>query len=126
MFDLYNLSALLRCNIEKNQPLFCVIMQKFIWFYKNFNLLLICCLLFPSMYVFSQTKTPTERPKYQNNSLVRGKTGLILDDYLSRAENFGYQGIVLAAKNGVVILKKGYGYADRENGIPLTVNTRFQ
>ena len=65
---------------------------------------------------FSQTKPQTARAKKPNDVLVRGKLGLSLDNFLSRAEKFGYQGIVLAAKNGQVVLKKAYGFADRENG----------
>lgn len=75
--------------------------------------------------LFSQTKLQTRTTKNPSNVIVRGKMGLILNDYLSRAEKFGYHGIVLAAKDGEVILKKAYGYADRENGILLSVATRF-
>jgi CubicO group peptidase (beta-lactamase class C family) len=40
-----------------------------------------------------------------------------LDDYMSRLEGLGFSGVVLAAKDGKVFLEKGYGFADRAQGI---------
>lgn len=86
-----------------------------------------CCVVLLFCVLCSSAQTPAPKPesKSENSTIVRGALGLKLDEFLSRAEKFGYNGIVLAARNGKVILKKAYGYADRENGIPLTTATRF-
>lgn len=100
-------------------------MQKYNWIYDVLSLLFIWFVLFGSTPVLSQTRVQPVTAKKPNDVLIKGKVGRMLDDFLSRAEKFGYQGIVLAAKNDEVILKKAYGLADRENGIPLTTATRF-
>jgi CubicO group peptidase (beta-lactamase class C family) len=48
---------------------------------------------------------------------VYGDTGAALDRYL---KDSGFQGAALVAKDGEVILAKGYGFADRERGRPWT------
>jgi CubicO group peptidase (beta-lactamase class C family) len=50
-----------------------------------------------------------------------------LDEYLTAAQQvYQFSGTALVAKDGKVILAKGYGMADREKAIPNTVDTRFQ
>ncbi|HNC43381.1 MAG TPA: serine hydrolase domain-containing protein, partial [Acidobacteriota bacterium] len=56
---------------------------------------------------------------------VRTETGQKLDDYLTRLEKFGFAGGILVAKDGAVILEKGYGLANREQNIPNAVDTVF-
>lgn len=46
----------------------------------------------------------------------------LLQEYVARKE---FNGVVLVAKAGEVIFKKGYGYADFENQIPNTPQTKF-
>lgn len=41
-------------------------------------------------------------------------------------EPLGFEGAVLVARNGHVIMKQGYGLADRANNIPNTPKTRFR
>ncbi len=57
--------------------------------------------------------------------VVAGGLGVQLDDYLSRAAALGFAGAVLVARDGRVILRKGYGLANRERGIPVTAETVF-
>lgn len=102
-----------------------IFMRKTNWFCHTSNFLLVWCLFTGSLQVFSQMKFQPASTENQRDVIVRGKIGSVLDVYLSRAEKFGYQGIVLVAKNDEVILKKAYGLADRENNIPLTAATRF-
>ena len=45
--------------------------------------------------------------------------------YLSRAEKFGFAGVVLIAKGDDILLHEAYGLADRESGRKLTKNSRF-
>ena len=49
----------------------------------------------------------------------------MLDEYLIRMEGFGFSGAVLVEKDDQVILRKGYGYANRAKGIEFTADTPF-
>jgi CubicO group peptidase (beta-lactamase class C family) len=49
----------------------------------------------------------------------------VIDAYLSRTVPFDVAGVFLIAKDGKVILEKGYGYADREKNIPYSPETVF-
>jgi len=53
-------------------------------------------------------------------TIVQGETGAKLDAYLKEQK---YEGAVLVAKDGEVLLAKGYGLADREKGRPWTAET---
>lgn len=46
-----------------------------------------------------------------------------IDAYLTRLTGFGLTGQVLVAKDGKVILEKGYGFADRKRKLPFTKDT---
>ena len=48
-----------------------------------------------------------------------------IDAYLETSETNGFSGVVLVAKQGEVILSKGYGWADRKNKIPNSPATVF-
>jgi len=56
---------------------------------------------------------------------VSGPVGEKLDAYLTRLEGYGFAGSILVAKDGRILLHKGYGLADREKGIPFTPETAF-
>jgi CubicO group peptidase (beta-lactamase class C family) len=60
-----------------------------------------------------------------NRGTVSGPVGEKLDAYLTRLEGFGFAGSILVAKDGQILLHKGYGLADREKGIPFTPETVF-
>lgn len=45
--------------------------------------------------------------------------------YLSRAEKFGFSGVVLIARGDEILLHHAYGMADRESATRLTKNSRF-
>ncbi|MBN2542834.1 beta-lactamase family protein [bacterium] len=57
--------------------------------------------------------------------VVQGETAVKLDEYLTRSAPFGFSGAVLVASHDEVILKKGYGLADRDNNIRNTSETVF-
>jgi len=57
--------------------------------------------------------------------VVSGETGAKVDELLSRLAGFGYSGAVIVAKDGEVILSKGYGLADRKNNVAVTPQTVF-
>lgn len=56
---------------------------------------------------------------------VSGETGARLDEYLTRLSRFGFSGAVLVAKEGRVLLHKGYGWANKQGGVPNTTQTVF-
>ncbi len=57
--------------------------------------------------------------------IVNGALGKRLDEYLSRITPFGFSGALLVAQHGRVVLNKGYGLADRTEGIRNTSETIF-
>ncbi|HKO96539.1 MAG TPA: serine hydrolase domain-containing protein [Pyrinomonadaceae bacterium] len=59
------------------------------------------------------------------NETVAGELGDKLDAHLKHAASNGFAGVVLVMKDGQVILSKGYGMANRERKIPVTLDTIF-
>jgi len=57
--------------------------------------------------------------------IVRGDLGRKLDDYLARITPFGFSGALLVAKEGEIVLNKGYGEAIRSKKVPNTSGTVF-
>ena len=49
--------------------------------------------------------------------------GRTLDTYMTRLERLGFSGTVLVAKDGKVLLEKGYGLADRDRKIPMAADS---
>ena len=45
------------------------------------------------------------------------------DEYLNKC---GFQGSILLAKDGEIVLAKGYGFSDKEKTIPNTMNTTYE
>ena len=62
-------------------------------------------------------------PAPAQEPVVSDELGGKLDEYLSRLAGVGFSGAVLVARGGDVVLAKGYGMADREQGIPYTTET---
>jgi CubicO group peptidase (beta-lactamase class C family) len=56
---------------------------------------------------------------------VPGALGEKLDLYMTRLEGFGFSGALLVAKDGRVVLHKGYGLADRKSRVPFAAETVF-
>jgi CubicO group peptidase (beta-lactamase class C family) len=54
---------------------------------------------------------------------VKGELATKVDEYLRRLEPFGFSGAALLAKDGGIVLEKGYGWANREKKIPFTADT---
>jgi CubicO group peptidase (beta-lactamase class C family) len=48
-----------------------------------------------------------------------------MDRYLAAQANTGFNGAVLVARDGLVVLRKGYGWADRARTRHVTVDTPF-
>jgi len=59
--------------------------------------------------------------------VVRLKMGEILNKYMEMLDRHRYfNGAVLVAKKGEVLLSKGYGYADYNHNIPNTSSTKLR
>lgn len=57
--------------------------------------------------------------------VVSGPLGEKIDTYMSRLEGFGFAGSLLVAKDGKVVVHKGYGLANQEKKVPFTAETVF-
>ena len=56
---------------------------------------------------------------------VRADVGASLDDYFQRAAAHGFSGSVLVARGKEVLLRKGYGQADRRTHVPASPETAY-
>ncbi|MDZ7757719.1 serine hydrolase domain-containing protein [Rhodohalobacter sp.] len=94
-------------------------------FYLNILLLFIL-----SIFSFSCSKNDSaslsknDEP-FKSNEWVADDSGIALniDRYLSAIEAFGFSGAIIVSEGDEVILRKGYGYADREARRPYTPET---
>ncbi len=59
------------------------------------------------------------------DEIVEGELGKKIDRYLRHITPFGFSGALLVAKNGKIILNKGYGMAIRSENIPNSSETVF-
>jgi hypothetical protein len=57
------------------------------------------------------------------SEMVQDELGQRLDRYLSRITPFGFAGAALLAKDGEIVLNKGYGLAHRAKGVPITADS---
>ena len=55
--------------------------------------------------------------------VVTGEVGRRVDDYLSRLVPYGLSGSVLIARDGAILLEKGYGLANRASSQPYRADT---
>lgn len=65
---------------------------------------------------------PVARAQAPADTVVAGETASRMDRWLAEAK---FQGDVLVAKGGSVLIRKGYGMADRENAVPWAPDTVF-
>lgn len=83
-----------------------------------------CVLVGLATYGLSATALVAQTQDAPNGVEATG-VGARLDEYLTRAAMFGFAGAVLVAKDGTIVLHRGYGLADRRRGIPITSETVF-
>jgi CubicO group peptidase (beta-lactamase class C family) len=63
-----------------------------------------------------------ERPP-SSPDVVAGEVGRRVDDYLTRLVPYGFSGSVLIARDGAILLEKGYGLANRAAAQPYRADT---
>lgn len=61
-----------------------------------------------------------------SGSVARTPLGAQLDSALAQAESEGFSGVALVEKDGQIVLKKGYGMANRAKAIPMSPSTVVQ
>jgi CubicO group peptidase (beta-lactamase class C family) len=62
---------------------------------------------------------------HQSSAAPETDTSVRLADYFDRVAGLGFSGAVLVAKDGKVILRNGYGWADEKRRIPVRPETVF-
>jgi CubicO group peptidase (beta-lactamase class C family) len=88
---------------------------------KNFFSVIILSGLLQTYTVFAQSNKNFQPQK----GIVKGEKGTKLDQLLTRYAMYGFSGTVLMAKDGKIILNRGYGLADRERNRSNTAETVF-
>jgi CubicO group peptidase (beta-lactamase class C family) len=83
------------------------------------SLLLMTAGLAPSPGPGASATAPREKV------VVQGEMGRQIDGYLTRLEGYGFSGALIVAREGQIILEKGYGFADRERKLRVTPDTVF-
>lgn len=68
---------------------------------------------------------PAPRLQVPDGDVVHGELGQELDQFLTRLSQDGFAGSVLVAEGETLYLKRGYGMADREQGIANDSTTLF-
>jgi CubicO group peptidase (beta-lactamase class C family) len=78
------------------------------------------------MPVEDDTPIPEELPEQDDaDAVIRGNLGTRLDTLLMQQVLEGFSGSVRVAMYGQTVLHRGYGYANREDRIPVTTRTVF-
>ncbi|UTW60330.1 serine hydrolase [Kordiimonas sp. SCSIO 12603] len=72
--------------------------------------------------IFATSHSQASDPEYNPSDKALAAR---IDDYMISGVEKGYAGTLLVAKDGKIILNKGYGFADKENGVDNTPDTVF-
>jgi CubicO group peptidase (beta-lactamase class C family) len=87
--------------------------------------------IFLSLILFCSLAAPRRALSQQGGAVASQKgtiktvAGQKLDELLARYVMYGFSGAILVAKEGRVILNRGYGLADKEHGVINTSETVF-
>lgn len=71
------------------------------------------------------TFTPAQTASDRSSQPVTEAVTKTLSDYFPKVAGLGFSGAVLVSSGDKVLIRKGYGWADRSRGIPITANTVF-
>src|SRR5688572_21573200 len=72
----------------------------------------------------SQLQSVVSPELSRDEATITGR-GLAIDQYLRDAAGLGFSGVVLIAEGPTLLLHQGYGWADRERGVPFRPSTAF-
>jgi len=72
------------------------------------------------------TAACAQSPSTTGAVVIRGAEGALADSALKSLEGQGFSGVVLLARNGEVVLSKGYGSANRGSHTPMSPGTLVQ
>lgn len=86
------------------------------------HLTLVCSL---AILVGTSDSMLAQQPPADADSIVQDSIGRVMDEYLTRRARMDFTGAALVARNGRILLAKGYGLADRARRIPVTARTSF-
>jgi len=96
---------------------------------KRKKIILFASLLFLPLFSLSFSSAPINRDSSEKiaagKDIVEGEVAKKLDSYLTRITPFGFSGALFVAKDGKVILNKGYGLAIRSENVANTSETVF-
>lgn len=76
-----------------------------------------------AVFIVSVTNVAASDQPAIVDGTVRGELAGRLDDHMKKLEAGGFSGVLLVAKDGGVILAKGYGMADRDKKVRATADT---
>jgi len=92
----------------------------------KFIIILLCSLSIVACTLQNENPIPnTPQPPIETTQGVAdsSKTGLRIDRYLTAMEALGFSGAIIVSEGDEVVLRKGYGYANRETRRPYTPQT---
>ena len=78
-----------------------------------------------SAVLISLAMSPVGKTVNIPDTVVAGEIGQKLDEYLTRLEGVGFNGSVLAAKDGDILIHQAYGIANVPTNTPVYTNTLF-
>lgn len=88
------------------------------------QLLLLTALLF-SVFITAGAQTAATDSTLKQVAFNKTNVRAALDDYLRKAAGLGFSGAVIVAKDGEILTRKGYGWADVKRRIPIKSDTIF-
>lgn len=71
------------------------------------------------------TNTDNNRIVKHQNNIINGQLGNRLDSLLTEQIVLGFSGTVLVSIKDSIVLRKGYGWTDSTNTVPVTPETKF-
>src|SRR6185503_16284046 len=75
--------------------------------------------------ILAASATAGAQPSASPGVIVRSELGFRVDSFLTRAALHGFSGAIVVAQRGEIIVRKGYGAADRERRTTITPETPF-
>lgn len=88
---------------------------------KRIYILFLCSVFFILMLSCANR----EQKEAKGTTVLKDELKVKLDDYLNRFTAYGFAGTIFVAKEGEIILNKGYGLADKKRDIPCTAETVY-